>query len=155
MSLRGAARRSNLSRMRDFIFKFMKLKIITPENLVFEDEVEQFTANTLDGEITILPHHEPLVSILKSGQASAEKGKEKIPLAIMGGFIRVEDNEITVLADAAERAEDIDEARAIEARKRAQELMKESRDRVAFTDAAAAMERALTRLKTIQRKKHH
>lgn len=134
----------------------IKLKIVTPEKTVYEDEIDQITLPTKSGEITILPNHIPLVSSLKPGEILIKKGSEEIPLATAGGFIEVAENSLTILADSAERLEEIDEARAEEARRRAEELMKkhgEAKDVEAVDYAAlsAKLERELARLKVVRK----
>ncbi|MDO8513638.1 MAG: F0F1 ATP synthase subunit epsilon [bacterium] len=133
----------------------LRLQIITPERTVFNEEVDEVILPTLDGEIGVLPHHVPLLSIIKPGEVRIKKGLETIFMATYGGCIEVYPGGIRVLADSAERAEEIDEMRAIEARKRAESLMKEAQDDVAFADAAAYLERNLVRLKVAERKRRH
>lgn len=128
----------------------MKFQIITPERVVYTDEIDQVTINTQDGEITVLPNHIPLVSILKSGEMILKKDNEEKSLAVAGGFLEVrDDNQIIVLADAAEKAEEIDIVRAQEAMRKAEKTMKEARkeDNVDFIALQAALDRALVRLK--------
>ena len=106
----------------------MKFQIVTPEKTVSSDEIQQVSLPTPDGEITILPHHIPLVTILKPGELRYVKNKEEISLAVSGGFVEVrDDGSVVVLADTAEHAAEIDLARAEEARNRAAKLMTEAR----------------------------
>lgn len=128
----------------------IKFQIITPERVVFSDEIDQVTMNTQDGEITVLPHHIPLVSVLKPGELICKKNGQEYPMAVTGGFAEVRsDNSIIILADAAERAEEIDIAGAEAARERALEAMKEERklDSSEFATLQATLDRALLRLK--------
>lgn len=113
------------------------------------------TLPTRDGEITILANHIPLISAMKHGELIIKNDGKEIPMAVWGGFIEVKKNGITIMTDIAERVEEIDERKAEEARKKAEQLLKE-KDRlsdVAFADAAAAMEKALARLKVARRRK--
>ncbi len=132
----------------------IKFKIVTPERTVFEDEIDQATLPTAEGEITVLPNHIPLISTLKAGDLVIKKGGEETDIAVSSGMIEVQKNEITVLADTAERAEEIDLSRAEEARKRAEDL-KEKRiqlDEAQYATAAAILEKNLARIRVA--KKH-
>ncbi|MEN9558508.1 MAG: synthase epsilon chain [Candidatus Parcubacteria bacterium] len=126
----------------------MKLKLVTPEKILFEEEVLSVSLPTTEGEITILPNHAPLVMMLKSGVATVTKTDKTIDdLAISGGFIQVGSNEVTILADMAERGEHLTIDAIKEAKERAKRAMEETRDvdDVAFAHAAAALERELAR----------
>lgn len=123
-------------------------KIITPERVVFSDEVEQVSMMTRSGEITVLPHHIPLVTILQPGELRYKKNGEELFLAVSGGFAEVRpDNTIVVLADTAEHAHEIDVERAKAAHDRAVKMMEEHRDNVDYTALQVNLERALVRLK--------
>lgn len=128
----------------------LKFQIITPERVVFSEEVEQVTTMTRDGEITVLPHHIALVSILQPGELKYKKNGQEFSLAVSGGFLEVlPDNSLVILADTAEPAEEIDLERAEKAREKAEKLMSESRHRedVDYTALQANLEKALNRLK--------
>lgn len=131
----------------------IKLKIITPEKVVYEDEISQITLPTIDGEITILPNHRSYISALKLGEAILKKGEEEIDLAISGGFIEFHNNELTVLADTAERAEEIDLKEAEEARQKAEELksQKISADDTDYAQVVATLKREMNRVKVAKR----
>ena len=103
----------------------IKLKIVTPERTVYESEIDQLTLPTQEGEITVLPNHIPLISVLAPGELIAKADGEEITMAVSGGMVEVRRNEITILADTAERAEEIDLKRAEEARERAEKLKEE------------------------------
>src|SRR3989339_292034 len=103
----------------------IKFKIVTPERTVYEAEIDQVTLPTQDGEITVLAHHIPLISVLQAGELVAKKDGEEIAMAVSGGMVEVRKNELTILADTAERAEEIDVKRAEEARARAEKLKEE------------------------------
>lgn len=132
-------------------------QIITPEKIVYEDEIDQATIPTQQGQITVLPHHIPLISIIEAGELIVKKNNEEIPLFISGGFIEVrKGNKIVILADSAEKAEEIDEERALKARERALALQKEKfTDDIKFGEAAAALERSLARLKVARKHRSH
>lgn len=128
----------------------IKLQIITPERVVFSDEIDQVTLNTKDGEITVLPHHAALVTSLKPGEMICKKGDEIYPMAVSGGFAEIKpDNTVIILADTAEKAEEIDLARAEAAIEKARKTMSEERqlDSAEFATLQASLDRALIRQK--------
>lgn len=133
----------------------IKFKIITPERTVFEDEVDQATLPVTDGEVTILPNHRSYIATLKSGEIMIKKDGKEFDLATSGGFIEFNRNEMIILADTAEMAEEIDLQKAEEARKRAEEAMKEkiSMDEAEYALVAAAIERETARVRVAR--KHH
>lgn len=129
--------------------KNIKLKIITPEKTVYEGDVSQATLPVTDGEVTILPNHRSYIASLKAGEIYLKVLSEDIYMAVSGGFIEFDQDKLTVLADTAERAEEIDIKRAEEARKRAEELKKEKieMDDAEYARVAAAVEKELARIK--------
>jgi len=103
----------------------LKFKIVTPEKVIYENEISQVSVPTMSGEITILPNHIPLVSVLKAGELRIKDKDGEHNMAVSGGFLEVRgNNEIVILADHAERVADIDLQKAEEARQRAEEQMK-------------------------------
>lgn len=131
------------------------LIIATPEREVYRDTVDSVSIPTIDGEITVLPHHIPLSTILKHGELVIRKGNEARPYAVSGGFIEVQPHQLVILADTAEHLEEIDEQRAHEAIERAKKLKDEMReDHVEYAAVAGLIERNLNRLKLIQKYKH-
>ena len=135
----------------------MKLhfEIITPEKVVYKDEIDQITLPTADGEITILPGHIPLIAPTKPGEIALKKDGISRHIAVMSGFVETSENKVRLMADAAELAEEIDTRRAEEAKKRAEEAKANAKDQFEFSDATAAMERAITRIKIAKRKSRH
>jgi F-type H+-transporting ATPase subunit epsilon len=135
----------------------IKLKVVTPEKTVVDLEVYQATLPIEDGEVTILPEHVPYVGALKAGEIMLrrEMNSESESLATSGGFVEFHDNTMVILADTAERAEEIDLARAEEARKRAEELKKErvQMDDEEYARTAALIEKEMARVRVA--KKHH
>jgi len=101
------------------------LEIITPENVVYKDEVNEVVVPTVDGEIAILPNHINLLTQINPGELIVKKGSSNQSLAIMGGFLEINNNKISILADYAIKAENIQIAQAQEAKKRAEKLMSE------------------------------
>lgn len=135
----------------------IKFKLITPERVVLEDEVDSVTLPAKEGEITVLPNHIPLVSILSTGVITLRKDKEEIDIASSGGFVEVlPDSQVVVLADTAETAEELTIEKVEEAKKRAEEILQEKRysDEAGQAAALGSLERELARLKAITKKRH-
>lgn len=134
--------------------KTIKFEIVTPERVVLQQEILQITVPTTSGEITVLPDHIPLVSVLQPGVIEVKRadGLAEI-MSVSGGFIEVMKDRIVILADTAERAEELDEARIKEAQARAEELKKTARnvDDVQFAAVAAKLEKELARLRAISK----
>jgi F-type H+-transporting ATPase subunit epsilon len=134
----------------------LNFKIVTPAGVIYHDQVEQVTVPTTSGEITILPKHIPIVSVLKAGELIIQKDGHKMGLSVSGGIIEMQpDDKLFIMADTAERAEHIDIARAEEGRKRAEELLKQ-KENVADVDFAriqASLERELIRIKVAKKYK--
>ena len=129
----------------------LRLEIITAERIVLTEEmVESVRVPGADGVVGILPRHAPLMTTLAPGELIMRKGEEEESFFVTGGFLEVRDNHVAVLADASERAEEIDIARAEEARHRAEEALSEKRDGAELAVAEAAMRRALIRLRLAQ-----
>jgi len=117
--------------------------IVSQDRLVFEGDVDIVILPGVSGEMGILPHHAPLLSILKFGFLKLRyKGREEV-FTISGGLAEVQPDRITVLADAAENVEEIDVARAEAARRRVEQMLKEGLP--AETDTYLALESALKR----------
>ena len=128
----------------------IKFKIVTPEKVIYENEIEQISIPTMTGEITILPHHIPLVSVIKAGELKIKDKDGDHNMAISGGFLEVrKNNEIIILADHAERAGDIDITKAEEAKQRAEEQMKNIKNvqDVDYARLQAVIDRELNKLK--------
>jgi F-type H+-transporting ATPase subunit epsilon len=133
--------------------KTLHFKIITPERVLFDDHVQQVSLPTPGGEITVLPHHIPVLSLIESGEVRIKSADNKIvPLAISGGFTEVNGDRILLLADTAERVEEIDETRALEAQKRAEELLKEKQvDTQDYALLMAKIEKEMARLRVARK----
>lgn len=133
----------------------IKFKIITPEKTVFEDTIDQVTLPTAMGEITILPNHRSYISSVMPGELMIKKDRKETTLFVSGGFIEFNNNELIVLADTAERAEEIDIKLAREARKRAEKIREEkiSMDEEEYASVVAAIQRESARIRVAQ--KHH
>jgi F-type H+-transporting ATPase subunit epsilon len=124
----------------------LRLEIVTAERVVLSDEVDQVNVPGAAGRMGVLPRHEPLLTSLIPGEMTIIKHGERIPFAISGGFMEVLPHKVTILADTAERAEEIDEARAEAARRRAEELLRERRSEEDLARAEAQLRRAMVRL---------
>ncbi len=134
--------------------KQLQLKIVTPEKLILEELVDSVTLPTTEGEITILPNHIPLIGELSSGDIVARKNGDDIPMALVGGFVEIKNNEnqiteVTILADFAEHIGFITDEDIEKARQKAQELKKlaENKEVVDYEHFATELERSLTRVK--------
>lgn len=133
----------------------LTLEIVTAERMVLSDDnVDMVIAPSVDGEVGILPHHAPLLTLLQIGELRVKKGADEQSIVIAGGFLEVLNNKVTVLADVAERSEEIDTAAAEQARTRAQEaLANKGAGGGNLADADAAMRLASLRLRVGQRRR--
>jgi F-type H+-transporting ATPase subunit epsilon len=131
----------------------IKIDIVTAERVVYSADVDEVVAPGVEGQLGILPHHAPLMTILQAGELIVKKGGEEEILAISGGFLEVRPDHVIVLADQAERAEEIDAARAEEARKRAQERLTHKESGTDEERAEAALRRAMVRLSVVEKVK--
>lgn len=123
------------------------LEIITPEKSVFKEEVDEVIVPTTKGEIAILPNHINLLTTIAAGEIIAKKGSDTHPIAITGGFLEVNNNKVIILADYAIRAQDIQVARAEEAKKRAEKVMQERTTDKDFRIAQGELLKSLLELK--------
>ena len=132
----------------------LTLQIITPERVVFEEEgVASVTITGSQGELTILPSHAPLMTELRPGPLVFRKGGDEVDVALSGGFLEVREDKVVVLAETAERSDEIDLARAEEARKRAQEMLASREGEMDIAAVMASMERAQARLRVAERRR--
>lgn len=131
----------------------IRLDIVTAERAVYSDEVDVVIAPGIEGQLGILPHHAPLMTMLQPGELLVRKGGEELSLAISGGFLEVRPDRIIVLADAAERAEEVDLARAEEAKRRAQEYLSHPTPEINIAQAEASLRRSLARLKVGEKRR--
>jgi len=130
----------------------LHLELITPERVIYEGEADSVSLPTPDGEITVLPHHIPLISIVVPGSILVRKGKEEMIFSVSRGVIEVDGRSLKVLADTAERAEELQEEAIAKAKAEAEKVLQEKReDREGFAEATAVLDRELARLHTIRR----
>ena len=138
----------------------IQLKIITPERTVYDDNVDEVTMPTPQGEITILPHHIPLVTMLSTGVMTLRKSGVATYMASTGGFAEVlRDSKVRILADTADRAEELVTEEVERARERAAKMLAERRtdDVEGHAAALGALERELARLRAVRKRAsaHH
>ncbi len=134
--------------------KTIKFEIVTPEQIILKENILRVTVPTKSGEITVLPNHIPLVSILHSGVIEVKKTDGSLEfIVVSGGFIEVLSGKIVILADTAQRAEEIDDAMVEEAKLRAEKLRKttKSADNVQFVNIAAQLEKELSRIRALNK----
>ncbi len=125
----------------------LSLEIITPEKTVVKDEVDVVEATGAEGEFGIMPGHTQFLTVLKVGEIRYRKGNETVYLASSGGFAEVVEDKVTLLLDTAERAQDIDVARAKKAMERAEELLKSlTYDQAEYKLMEMALLRAIARI---------
>jgi F-type H+-transporting ATPase subunit epsilon len=125
----------------------LQLQVISPEKVILEREVDSFVVRAADGDVGIRPGHAPLFTSLQEGVMHFKANGEDQPMAVMGGFLQVQDNKATVLTESAELAGSIDAARAKQAKERAEARLHEKTVEVDRVRAEAALRRALIRLR--------
>jgi F-type H+-transporting ATPase subunit epsilon len=132
----------------------LSLQIITPERVVFaEQDVESVTLPGVEGELTVLPSHAPLMTALNPGALLFRKAGQEVDVALSGGFLEVRDDKVIVLADSAERSDEIDAARAEEARQRALEALATREGEIDLAAVLAALGRAQARIRVVERRR--
>lgn len=129
----------------------LHLKIVTPEEEVLNEEVDQVNVSTTQGELGILPHHANLMAKLVPGELKIKKGSKISHFAIGAGFLQVENNTLTIMTDLAENAEEIDEKAVEAARKRAEEALEQKLSNEEYAETLAALEKSLAQLKVKRR----
>jgi F-type H+-transporting ATPase subunit epsilon len=133
----------------------LQVELVTAEGRLVSREADFVIAPGAEGDLGVLPRHIPLLTPLRAGEVTVRNEGNDEYLFVAGGFLEVLPDKVLILADAAERAEDIDEARAEEARRRAQQLLEEKVEGVDTAAAAAALERAVMRLKVAELRRRH
>ncbi|MCH8821046.1 ATP synthase F1 subunit epsilon [Patescibacteria group bacterium] len=132
--------------------KFL-LQLVTPEKKSFDDVVDQVTIPTIEGNITVLPNHMSLVTSIKPGELIVKQGSKETNIASGFGFAQITGQQVSILTDLAEEAENISEKEAEEARRRAEDTLKE-KERLSseeYAAVAAALEKSLVRLRVKRR----
>ncbi len=128
----------------------LNLKIITPERIVLQKEVDQVVARAIDGELCILPDHEPIVTALSIDVVRYDVAGDEDHAAIMGGVLEAKGNEVTVLSDVAELDVEIDVARAHQAKAKAEAEKTQKTDKLEVYITEMAISRAIARLKAVE-----
>ncbi len=133
----------------------LTVEIVTAERLVrSESDVDTLIVPGSEGQLAILPRHAALMTTLTHGEVVFRRGETEEQFAVAGGFVEVREDRVTILADQAEAAEEIDESRAEQARRKAEERIRAHREQagndVDLARAQAALRRALTRLRTVE-----
>jgi F-type H+-transporting ATPase subunit epsilon len=131
----------------------VKLEIVTAERQVFSEDVTAITAEGAEGQMTILPNHAPLITMLAPGEMVIRKDGDEIYLAISGGFLEVRPDRVIVLADACERSDEIDLERAAQAKRRAEDRLKKLAPEIDQTRAEVALRRSLARLRVAEKRR--
>lgn len=131
----------------------VRLDIVTAEREVFSEEVDEVVVWGTEGQMGILPHHASLMTMLRPGELLIKRGGGEEYLAITGGFLEVRPDKIIILADACERAEEVDVERAEAAKRRAEETLRERPPDIDTIAVEAALRRSLARLKVAERRR--
>lgn len=131
----------------------LHVKIVTPESLVYEEDVEEVILPTQGGEIGILPHHANLMAQIVAGELRIKKNGKEISMATGGGLLQMTDNTLSLITDLAEKAEDINEKSAEEARKRAEDALSQTLSDEEYASTLATLEKSLAKLKV--KRRHH
>src|SRR5688500_11665553 len=131
----------------------LQLEIVSPERRAFTDEVDMVIVPGIDGQLGILPHHTRLISALGVGELRIKKGGTEQSMLISGGFVEVRPDKVIVMADLAEHSGEIDAAKAVEARKRAESELEQSKDPVDIARVRAALQTALMRERIATRRR--
>lgn len=132
----------------------LHLTIVTPEKQIYSGDAEMVIVPGSEGELGILPHHIPLFTKIKHGEIKIKNKGQTEYLAVTGGFLDVSgEGKITILADYAIKSDEIEEAKAIEAKRKAEEAMREKKEAGDFAVAEADLRKALLELKVAKRRK--
>jgi F-type H+-transporting ATPase subunit epsilon len=132
----------------------LTIEIVTPERVVFsESGVDSVTVPGSEGELTLLPQHAALMTALQPGPLVFRKAGVETDVALSGGFMEIRDDKVTILADTAERSDEIDLARAEEARQKAASQLATREHDIDIASAMAALQRAQARLRVVERRR--
>lgn len=131
----------------------LSLQILTPDREVLNEEADEVLVPTVNGELGILPNHASLLTQIQPGELTVINGGKKSTYAITGGYLQVDRNKVNILGDYAIRSEEIEVAKAEEAKKKAEQMMKEKSSDQNFAEIEADLRRSLLELKVAQRRK--
>lgn len=133
----------------------LHLEITTPDKIIFSGAVDSISIPTPDGEITILPHHIPLISIVAAGSIFVRTGQEEHIFAVSRGAVEIDGTTVRVLTDTADRAEELEEEAILKAKAEAEKLLTERRsDREQVAELTAVLERELAKLTVVRRRRN-
>jgi F-type H+-transporting ATPase subunit epsilon len=128
------------------------LEIVTPERLAYSEEVDSVQLPGVEGELGVLPHHAPLVSMLGVGELRIRKGGAEESFAIVGGFLQVRPHKVVVMAETPDMASEIDLEKAQQARREAEQALEGRVEAVDLSAARAALQQALLRIRVAERR---
>lgn len=131
----------------------LRLEIVTPERMAYADDVDMVIVPGRNGQLGILPRHTPLISSLGVGELRIKKQGTEESLLISGGFVEVRPDKVVVMADLAEHSEEIDEQRAVEARRRAERQLEHVTEAADLARVRAALQTALMRERIATRRR--
>lgn len=131
----------------------LRLEIVTPERMAYADDVDMVIVPGRNGQLGILPHHTPLISSLGVGELRVKRGGTEQSLLISGGFVEVRPDKVVVMADLAEHSEEIDEQRAVEARRQAERELERVSEPADLARVRAALQTALMRERIATRRR--
>jgi F-type H+-transporting ATPase subunit epsilon len=126
--------------------------IVSPEGQLFSGEANMVFAPAVNGDIGIAPRHAPLLTTLRPGEVRVQvQGEEEHVFYVGGGALEIQPHLVSILADSADRAHDLDEAAALEAKRRAEEAVRGNKDKIDIAEAQAELARAVAQLRAIER----
>ncbi|TAM48257.1 MAG: F0F1 ATP synthase subunit epsilon [Gammaproteobacteria bacterium] len=129
----------------------LHVDIVSAEKEIYSGTAEMVFAPLVTGEVGILPRHAPLIARMKAGEVRVRTGSEELSFYVSGGMLEVQPHVVTVLADTALRAKDIDEAAALKAKERAEEALKNRKADIDYARELAELAEAVAQLRTIQK----
>lgn len=133
--------------------KTIKVSVVTPDGPVYESDVEMVSTKASTGELGILPGHIPMVAPLQIGAVRLKNGSNNEFIAVSGGFLEVRPEQVTILAQSAEQSSEIDLERALKAKERAEQRLRErQQENVDFKRAELALQRAINRISVAERR---
>ena len=130
-----------------------ELEIVTAERQIYSGDVNALVADGIEGQLGILPHHAPLITMLKPGELLIRKDSAETYMAVTGGFLEVRPEKVIILADSCERSEEIDIERAEAAKRRAEERLKVHAPEIDLSRAEAALRRSMIRIRVAERRR--
>ena len=133
--------------------KLFHFTLSTPDAILYEGDTEYVGLTTPNGEVGVMADHIPMISLIAPGVLRIKNTKEEKILATGAGFVKVADDKVMAFTQTAEFAESIDEQRALEAQKHAQQIMSSQADEISLADATSLLERNIARLKAVEHKK--